>query len=63
MTEQQKQLRQELLQKNYDYYIFNNRHINENDLLYILYNNDFCKSLANRTIQYIYKNTLKALQK
>lgn len=61
MTEKQKQLRSELLQRNYDYYIFNNKHINKNDLLYILYNNDFSKSLASRTIEYIYKNTLKAL--
>lgn len=61
MTEQQKQLRQQLLQQNYDYYISNNKHINENNLLYILYNHDFSKSLANRTIQYIYKNTIKAL--
>ena len=62
MTENQKQLRQKLLQQNYDYYIWNNRHISESRLLYILYNNDFCKSLANITIQYIYKNTLKALK-
>jgi hypothetical protein len=61
MTEKQKQLRQELLQSNYNYYIYNNRHIGESDLLYILYKNDFCKSLADRTIQYIYNNTIKAL--
>lgn len=61
MTEQQKQLRQKLLQQNYDFYVYNNIHIHENDLLYILYKNDFCKSLAIRTIQYIYNNTIKAL--
>lgn len=63
MTEQQKQARQKLLQNCYDYYIWNNDFLSNNFMLNYLYNNGFCKSLAEKTILFIKNNVLKELKR
>lgn len=55
--------RNKLAQENFDYYVWNGHHINENDLLYRLYKNDFSKSEAKRAITFIYNQTIKAFNK
>ena len=61
MTKEQRQARQEILQRSFDYYIYNNT-IPENEILYYLYKNDFNASEAKRAITFIKNQIKKALQ-
>lgn len=56
-------LKKELAQKDYDRYIWQGHHIDENDLLYVLYKNCFTKSAAKKMIVSIYKLVNKQLNK
>lgn len=60
MTEAKKQVRNNLAQQNFDYYVFNKKHLPESELLYILYQAEFCRSEAQKAIQFIKNQTIKA---
>ena len=61
MTKEQRQARQKIAQCAFDYYVYNNT-INENEILYYLYKNDFNASEAKRAIIFIKNQIKKALQ-
>ena len=61
MTKEQRQARQKIAQRAFNYYIYNNT-INENEILYYLYKNDFNASEAKRAIIFIKNQIKKALQ-
>lgn len=62
MTENQKKIRNDLAQQNFEYFLWNGKHINDSCLLYILYNASFCKSEAEKAIIFIKNQTVKAIK-
>lgn len=63
MTISQKEFRNKLIQEAYDYYIYNNKFQPDYYYLNRLYNYDFCKSLAEKTLVFIKNQVLKEVSK
>lgn len=55
-----KEFRNKLAQENFDYYVWNGKHINETTLLCRLYNFGFTRSEAKKAVKFIYNQTIKA---
>lgn len=62
MNDKQKEFRAQLVQENFDYFIWNGKNINEVDLIARLYRVDFNKSEAQKAVTFIYNQTSKALR-
>lgn len=62
MTQEQKEIKNQLLQEVFDYYVWNKK-FNDNYILQKLYNNGFCQSLAQATLKSIKYNVLKEYNK
>lgn len=60
MTGRHKEVRKNLAQRNFDYYVWNKKHLSDNDLLSTLYQAGFCKSEAQKSVQFIKNQTIKA---
>lgn len=62
MTEKQKQIRNQLAQDNFDYYIWHNNHMSDAFLLWPLANAGFTMSAAAKAVTFIKNQTVKALK-
>jgi len=62
MNEEQKQIKNQLTQEAFDYYVWNKK-FNDNYILQKLYNNGFCRSLAQTSLKSIKHNVLKEYNK
>ena len=62
MTEKQKQIRNQLAQDNFDHYLWNNRHMPDDFLLWPLVNAGFTRSAATKALTFIKNQTVKALK-